>query len=95
MLPGESDMRQFPGDKASANERKYPYIVELAVAAKGLDVGLSRQIIDFHKTRHIQPRHGRGTIPKGEGKAYYRWCFSDLETAQSFVQQFGGTILQT
>ena len=89
------DMRQFPSDKASANERKYPYVIELAVAAKGLDLGLSRRIVRFHKTRHIQLRHGRSTIPKGEGEAYYRWCFSDLETARSFVEQFGGTIIQT
>ena len=27
------DMRQFPSDKASANERKYPYVIELAVAS--------------------------------------------------------------
>jgi hypothetical protein len=26
-------MRQFPSDKASANERKYPYVIELAVAS--------------------------------------------------------------
>jgi len=89
------DMRQFPSDKASANERKYPYVIELAVAAKGLDLGLSRRIVRFHKTRHIQLRHGRSTIPKGEGEAYYRWCFSDLGTVRSFVEQFGGTIIQT
>ena len=59
-------MRQLPSGKAAANEREYPFIVELAVAAKGLEVGLSRRLLDFHKTRHIQPRHGRST------KTYYR-----------------------
>jgi hypothetical protein len=87
-------MRQFPSGKAKANEHKYPYVVELAVSGKELDVGLSRRIVNFHKSRHIQPRHGRSTIPEGEGEAHYRWCFSDLETAQSFVEQFGGMILQ-
>jgi hypothetical protein len=77
-----------------ANERKYPYIVSIAIAGKGLDIGLSRRIMDFHNARHIQSRHGRGSIRRtGEGKGYYRWCFPDLATAQSFVEQFGGKIL--
>ena len=87
-------MPQIPSGKANANERKYPFLIELTVAGKGLDVGLSRRIIDFHTTRHIQLRHGRSTFPQGEGQAYYRWCFSDLATAQSFIEQFGGTIIQ-
>jgi hypothetical protein len=41
--------------KAIANERKYPNIVELAVPADGLQIELSRRIIQFHKLRHIQP----------------------------------------
>jgi hypothetical protein len=78
------------------NESKYPYIGELAVTGGVLDVALSRRITDFHKARQIQPRHGRSTIPPkgGKGETYYRWCFSDLETAQSFAEQFGGTIIQ-
>ena len=47
----------------------------------GLDVVLGRWIIQFHKTRHVQPRHGR-TILK-ERQFYYRWCFSDLQTARA------------
>ncbi len=87
----ERDMRQISSGKAAENERKYPYIV----AGKGLDIGLNRRIMAFHNARHIQPRHGRSAIPKGrEGEANYRWCFSDLETARSFVEQFGGTITQ-
>ena len=75
------------------NESKYPYIVELAVTGESLGVALSRWIIDFHRARQIQPRHGRCTILK-EGQTHFRWCFSDLKTAQSFVDQFGGTIEQ-
>jgi hypothetical protein len=90
----EPDMPRIPSGKASTNEVKYPYITELAVAGKGLDVGLSRRIMDFHTRRHIQPRHGRSTFYEGEGQAYYRWCFSDLATAESFIEQFGGTIIQ-
>jgi len=53
---------QFPSPKAAANERKYPNILELAVGGNELDVTLGRQIINFHKSRHIQPHHGRTII---------------------------------
>jgi len=33
------DMRQIPRGKASANESKYPYIVEPAVMGEALDLG--------------------------------------------------------
>ena len=79
---------QFPSPKAAANERKYPNILELAVGGNELDVTLGRQIMDFHKSRHIQPHHGRTII--GQEKIFYRWCFSDLVTARSFIDQFGG-----
>jgi hypothetical protein len=86
-------MRQISSGKAAENERKYPYIVAIAIAGEGLDIGLNRRIMTFHNARHIQPRHGRSANPKGgESETYYRWCFSDLETARSFVEQFGGTI---
>src|SRR5262245_38073099 len=38
---------QFSSPKAVANESKYPNIVELAVAADGLDVTLGRRIMIF------------------------------------------------
>jgi len=76
--------------KAVGNETKFPYIAELPTSMRGLDVALSRRIIQFHKTRHIQPRHGR-TILK-EGLLYYRWCFPDLQIAHEFIEQFGGSL---
>ena len=79
--------------KAAANERKYPFIVEVPVAANGLDVELNRQIVDFHKSRRITPRFGR-TIWRDEQR-YYRWCFSDLAAARTFVEQFGGAFYKT
>jgi hypothetical protein len=85
-------VRQRISTKAVANESKYPYIVELFVAADKLDVELSRRMMNFHKSRKIQARHGR-TIVR-EGQIYYRWCFSDLATARAFMEQFGGEILQ-
>ena len=79
---------QFSNPKAAANESKYPNIVELAVGGNGLDVILGRRIINFHKSRHIQPHHGR-TINR-QKQIFYRWCFSDLATARDFIEQFGG-----
>jgi hypothetical protein len=76
------------GGKAAANERECPFIVEVPVAANGLDVELNNQIVGFHKSRRIPPRFGR-TIFR-DGHSYYRWCFSDLATAHAFVEQFGG-----
>jgi hypothetical protein len=81
------------GGKAVANERKYPFIVEVPVATKGLDVELNRQIIGFHKSHRVRPQLGR-TIWRDEQR-YYRWCFSDLETARAFVEQFGGAFYKT
>jgi hypothetical protein len=52
-------------NKALVNENKYPYVVELAVVTDGMDVELSRQIVRFHKSRHIQPRHGRTLVRQG------------------------------
>jgi hypothetical protein len=79
---------QFSSPKAAANESKYPNIVELGVPSDGLDVILGRRIINFHKSRHIQPHHGR-TINR-QKQIFYRWCFSDLATARDFIEQFGG-----
>jgi hypothetical protein len=79
--------------KALTNESKYPYIVELAVEAGELDVELSRQIIGFHISRQIEPRHGR-RISIG-GQAYFRWCFSDLATARAFCERFDGPWCKT
>jgi len=78
--------------KAATNENKYPYVVELAVVADKLEFELGRRIIQFHKSRHIEPRHGR-TITR-QGELYYRWCFSDLSVARAFVEQFGAEFLK-
>jgi len=70
-------------------ERKYPHIVELAVGEHGLDVGLGRQIMHFHNSRHIKPRHGHRILK--DGQMYYRWCFLDPATAHAFIEQFSGS----
>jgi hypothetical protein len=86
----------MPSDRAGkvvANEKKYPFIVEVPVAANGLDVELNGRIVEFHKSRRIPPRFGRTAFR--DGKSYYRWCFSDLATARAFVEQFGGAFYKT
>jgi hypothetical protein len=85
------DMLQPQSGRAARNERKYLHIAELAVATDELDFQLSRRIIDFHKLRHIETRHGRRVVR--ESQIYYRWCFSDLVTACDFAEQFGGELL--
>ena len=92
---GGRHMTVHRGGKPLTNESQYPYIVELAVTGESLGIALSRRIIDFHKTRQIQPRHGRCKILKRESKTHYRWCFSDLETARAFIGQFGGNLRET
>jgi hypothetical protein len=45
--------------KAALNERKHSYVIELKSTSDGLDVILSRQIVQFHELRHVQPQYGR------------------------------------
>jgi hypothetical protein len=81
-------MVQPRSGKALINESRFPYIVELAVPETGLEIELNTQIVGFHKSRSLQPRHGRRIIR--DNQPYSRWCFSDLTTARAFVDQFGG-----
>ena len=85
-------VRQPFSGKASENESKYPYIVELSVPEDKLDVEVSRRMMDFHSSRKIQVRHGRRIAI--EDQIYFRWCFSDLVMASAFKEQFGGEVLQ-
>jgi hypothetical protein len=80
--------RAFSVGKSLTNERTLPYLVEIPVAAAGLDVPLNRQIMKFHESRQLQLRHGRMILRGGE--IYYRWCFPDSMTTLAFVEQFGG-----
>ena len=81
------------GGKAAVNERKYPFIVDVPFAAKGLDAELNRQVVAFHKSHRISPRFGRAVFRDRQN--YYRWCFSDLTTARAFAERFGGVFYKT
>ncbi len=60
-------------------QRRLAWVGNLEIIG-GLDVVLSRQIMEFHKSRRIQLPHERTIFKYGE--IYYRWCFADLATAQ-------------
>jgi hypothetical protein len=76
--------------RAAANESRHPSVVKLDVVSDGLDVKVSRQIVQFHKLRRIQPQYGR-TIFRRNGPDYH-WCFDDLSVAHAFIEQFGGEL---
>jgi hypothetical protein len=84
--------RDMP-NKAAANEREYPYIVEFVVAGEKLDIELSRRMMNFHRSRKISARHGRRIVR--EGQIFFRCCFSDLATADAFREQFAGEVAST
>jgi hypothetical protein len=82
----ERDMPPPRSTKARVNEGKYPFVVELAIKNGQLDFALSRQIMRFHRSRHIRLRYGRAIV--GQFGSRYRWCFSDLSTARNFVEDW-------
>ena len=84
-------MRRRATEKVVINESKFPYIVGFAVVDDELDVELSRRIMNFHRSRKIQVRHGRKIVRECE--IYFRWSFLDLATARAFMEQFGGEVL--
>src|SRR5262249_16091770 len=80
--------RTYGTHKSPPYERTHASVVDMPVAGVGVDVGLRRQIMNFHKSRQLQLRHGR-TNSRGS-VTHYRWCFADSTTAHAFVEQFGG-----
>jgi hypothetical protein len=78
------------GCRRDPNERRYPYVVELATNPDDLE--LSRRMIEFHDSRNIRVRKGRRIVR--ERQSYSRWCFPDFVTARAFTEKFGGEILQ-
>jgi hypothetical protein len=76
--------------KAALNERKHSYVIELKSTSDGLDIILSRQIVQFHELRQVQPQYGRTVVR--QGGLICRWCFDDLSIARDFVERFGGKL---
>jgi hypothetical protein len=80
-------------EKALTDEKQYLNIVEVVVGSDPLDVELGRRIMLFHKSRNIEPRHGR--IITRSNQIHFRWCFSELTTARQFLEQFGGALVES
>lgn len=74
--------------KARVAELDFPYVIEMEVPAKGLNVRLSREIGMFHCSHEIRPRFGRSRVKNDQH--YCRWCFSDPLVADAFLERFGG-----
>jgi hypothetical protein len=60
--------------KTAANEAKYPFIVEVPIAANGLNVELNRQVVGFHKLHHTTLRFG--LLHSETGKFFTAGAFS-------------------
>ncbi len=73
--------------KARSNERRFPFVVQIAVPEDGF-----RQVLDainaWHHYSEIQQRMGQR--PRIDGQEFWRWCFEDIKTAELFRQRFGG-----
>jgi hypothetical protein len=75
---------------ARVNERRFPFVVQIAVPEGGF--GLTLDAINaWHRyTKNLQRR----TRPQHRGQQRFgRWCFESLEVAEKFKARFGGEIV--
>jgi hypothetical protein len=73
-----------------ANERDFPYLVELAVPPGGFR-SVFLEFDAFHREQRIPVRRGRS---RHEGERFYiRFCFPNAATADAFRNRFGGKCL--
>jgi hypothetical protein len=72
------------------NERKFPFIVQIAVPDGGFGYKLDGINAWHHYSRNKQRQGKRQTIG---GQEYRRWCFESLECAEMFRRRFGGEIV--
>jgi hypothetical protein len=79
--------------KTVTNERTYPHHVTIPVAAAGLDIALSRQIMEFHKSHTFN----RDTDVKfsDTNKFIIAGAFPIWLRPTSFHEQFGGLLCET
>jgi hypothetical protein len=82
-------MRGFGKTK---NEKKYPHIVELAVASDGLNVKLNQQIVQFHRSRHchdtdVQWLCDLDSFIAGASTIYWSHMPSSSSSAESSAKQ--------
>jgi len=75
---------------ARQNERDFPHIVEQLLPPGGFGMTLIR-MHDWDRSRGLEIRHGRGR--RAEDRNYIRWCFSEASAAETFITEYGGTIV--
>ena len=73
-----------------ANERDFPYLVELTLPPEGFR-SVFLEIDTFHRERRIPVRRGRSRHDVEQ--FYIRFCFPDAATADAFRNRFGGECL--
>ncbi|MGE0522122.1 MAG: hypothetical protein AB7O60_03680 [Variibacter sp.] len=84
-------MTRRKGERTAAmEERDFPFIVSHVLPDGGLGKRLF-EMYDWHKARGLEYRRGRRQ--RLHDREYCRLCFPDVETAQAFVDAFGGQIV--
>jgi hypothetical protein len=80
-------MTRYKGHtKTSLIEHECPHRVEMIVPKGGFGKRLN-QMHDWHLSRSIKPRFGRGRRDKNN-RDYVTWCFADAAMADSFRASF-------
>jgi hypothetical protein len=75
---------------ASVNERRFPFVVQIAMPEDGFGLMLGT-INAWHRyTKNKQRRAHLRDV--GQQKFGY-WCFQSLEIAERFRERFGGAIV--
>jgi hypothetical protein len=75
-----------------ANERNYPFIVQIAVPDGGFGAALGA-INAWH--RYSKNRQRPGTRQRIGEQDWWRWCFESAAIAEKFQQRFGGEIVHS
>jgi hypothetical protein len=84
-------MTQRRGERtARANERDFPYAVELRVPLFGFGKTIDG-IYEFHRKRGLGPHRGRGQ--RRDDQDFVRWCFETEIDARDFSSAFDGKLM--
>lgn len=78
-----------PRPRSRNNERRYPFVVQIAVPEYGFKYVVDA-INSWHRYHEVQQRVGQRQCL--DGQEFCRWCFEDAKSAELFRQQFGGEL---
>jgi hypothetical protein len=73
-----------------SNERKFPFVVQIAVPDGGFGCTL-----DAINAWHFYSKHGQrlGRRQEMGEQQFWRWCFAQREIAEHFRRRFGGEMV--